>query len=272
MTEEEKSSSSTARELAALEAAYCETDKVVAKHAAKRILHLTDSSSTAAIMSIGSPIAKLHELALKIHKACWANGITLKVAWRSREDERMKEADSRSRFEKDGWMVGYKGFQQIKTFSSKDFQIDLFSSRDNRKCEVYCSRFPDGDAAAINAFAVDWRHFGHFYACPPPYLGVAVIKKLIKDQARGGVVLPRWPGARFWTHLLPDGSHFAKFVVNFMILRPVCVQDPAVKNKLFEGKVSFDLIVVKVDGNGEKAKFVNVSKKSCIVFGCTLCE
>jgi hypothetical protein len=184
----------------------------------------------------------------------------------------MREADSRSRFEKDGGMIDYRGFQKINVVSSNTIQIDLFSSRDNRKCESYCSRFPDGDAVAINAFSADWRKHGQFYACPPPYLGVAVVRKLIKDQARGVVVLPRWPGARFWTHLLPDGCHFAKFVVRFMLFRPVCVQDPAVKNKLFEGRVAFDMIVVEVDGKAEMAKLACVSKQNCILSGCTLCK
>jgi hypothetical protein len=184
----------------------------------------------------------------------------------------MKEADSRSRFEKDGWMIGYKGFQRIKRFAPKALQIDLFSSKDNRKCETYCSRFPDGDAVVVNAFSADWRHHGFFYACPPPYLGVAVLRKLVKDEARGIVVLPRWPGSRFWTHLLPAGKHFAKFVVKFMLFRPYCVQDPAVRNQLFEGKVAIDLIVVEVDGKVKDAKQENVRSDSCINFGCEMCK
>ena len=70
--------------------------------------------------------------------------------------------------------------------------IDLFASRNNRKCDKFISWRNDPEAWAVDAFTVSWSK-GLGYAFPPFAVILRVLQKIIIDKARIILVVPCWP-------------------------------------------------------------------------------
>ncbi|RLU18493.1 hypothetical protein DMN91_008850 [Ooceraea biroi] len=71
------------------------------------------------------------------------------------------------------------------------FDIDLFASYINAKCQTFVSWFPDPFATAIDAFTLDWSEF-YFYTFPPFVLITKVLRKIVNDGAVPRSQHPTW--------------------------------------------------------------------------------
>lgn len=85
------------------------------------------------------------------------------------------------------------------------FDIDLFASHTNAKCETFVFWFPDPFAIAVDTFTLDWSEF-YFYIFPSFTLITQVLKKIINDKAEGILVVLRWP-AQPWFPLFNKLCH-----------------------------------------------------------------
>lgn len=77
------------------------------------------------------------------------------------------EADAASRnknFDTE-WELSNRYFDQIANNFGMP-SVDLFTTRTNKKCTIFYSRYPDPEAAAVDAFTVSWKN-KKFYAFPP---------------------------------------------------------------------------------------------------------
>ena len=80
-------------------------------------------------------------------------------------------------------------------------QVDLFASKDNRKCEQYCSFFPEPEAMATNSLLISWEGmFG--YAYPPVALIPPVLRKVRTDSCSLVLIAPCWPAQAWFPELL----------------------------------------------------------------------
>ena len=88
-------------------------------------------------------------------------------------------ADKASRIKKTDteWVLNREVFRQIIDRFG-DPVIDLFASKDNRKCDSYVSWFPEPEAIAIDAFTLNWNRVGFFYAFPPFALILRTLRKI----------------------------------------------------------------------------------------------
>lgn len=71
----------------------------------------------------------------------------------------------------DGWIQIPNGLCQKSAFEAVlqrfgPFDIDLFASALNAKCDIYVSWLPDPGFLTINAFTLSWERV-FFYAFPP---------------------------------------------------------------------------------------------------------
>ena len=82
-------------------------------------------------------------------------------------------------------------------------EIDLFASRLNHQFPRCISYKPDLDAEAVNAFTMSWSDVT-FCAFPPFCIIPSVLQKIIKDRARGILVVPDWP-SQLWYPILARG-------------------------------------------------------------------
>lgn len=80
---------------------------------------------------------------------------------------------------------------------SEAFDIDLFASLINNKCEnVYVSWFPDPGSIAVDTFTFSWEGL-NFYAFPPFILLPCVLRKIVDDKVAGTLVV-LWSLLQVW--------------------------------------------------------------------------
>ena len=89
-------------------------------------------------------------------------------------------------------------------------QIDLFASAQHHQLRTYCSRTPDSNAFACDAFALNWRNFIS-YVNPPWTLISAVLAKLHAEHAEALVIVPLWRSA-------PWFRQYCRYCVSHVIL------------------------------------------------------
>ncbi|KAG6935305.1 hypothetical protein G0U57_015145, partial [Chelydra serpentina] len=78
---------------------------------------------------------------------------------------------------------------------------DLFATRENRKCHVFCSLQGRSPGSLTDAFLLPWAdHLS--YAFPPFPLVHRVLLKLRRDRARLILIAPAWPRQHWYTTLL----------------------------------------------------------------------
>ena len=84
--------------------------------------------------------------------------------------------------------------RRIHNSITKSFEmpeIDLFASRINNKCDLFCSWSKDPDAKYVDAFTIKWDKF-YFYAFPLFSLILRTLQKIVCDKACGIFVVPYW--------------------------------------------------------------------------------
>ena len=82
------------------------------------------------------------------------------------------------------------------------FDIDLFASRLNALCDIYCAWKPDPRARFIDAFSVNWNKFHKAYVFPPFSVIMKCLQKLCQDQAQAVFVTPLWPTQPWFPKLI----------------------------------------------------------------------
>ncbi|KAJ8018825.1 hypothetical protein HOLleu_42972 [Holothuria leucospilota] len=102
------------------------------------------------------------------------------------------EADCLSRHWEDAsdWMLNKQIFNQIAQ-TLGPFQIDLFASRTNAQCPVYCSWKPDPGSQWVNGFTLTWTNLAA-YVFPPFILIARCLRKVREWKATVCLVTPKW--------------------------------------------------------------------------------
>jgi hypothetical protein len=88
------------------------------------------------------------------------------------------------------------GIQQLHT----SVDVDLFSTRRNRKVQAFVSIEQDDEAIGRDAFSMTWRTFSPLIHPPIPLL-LRCLRKVKEERVRGVVIAPAWSGQP-WSLLL----------------------------------------------------------------------
>ena len=205
-SEEEKSKSSTWRELKAVCLAI---DAFRSDLSNRTIAWFTDNQSIVSIVSNGSRVQNLQDLALELFTICVQCKISLDVKWIPRDLN--AEADSVSR------IVDYDDYTiNDHVFNDLDSQwgphtIDRFACVYNTKLTRFNSRFYQPESEAVDAFTQNWQYDNN-WLFPPIILIPKVIKHLKASNAEGTLVVPCWKSSVFWTLLCEDGVHWNAWI------------------------------------------------------------
>lgn len=133
--------------------------------------------------------AKYNMLARKIWQWAEERKITLFASYIKSEEN--VEADYLSRLTNPDteWSLPDHDFEEISLKLGRPF-IDLFASSNNKKCELFISRYPEKESVRTDAFTQSWSDV---YAFPPFALVLRTLCKIQSDQATGILVVPNWP-------------------------------------------------------------------------------
>jgi hypothetical protein len=119
-----------------------------------------------------------------------------------------------------------------------------------------------GKAVGINAFSLNWKELGFFFACPPPKLTITILCQTAAQKARGVLVVPCWPPSHYWPSLFPDGRHSSNMVVAFKRFRPGCTTGEDVSSFTFKGVPKFDLLMCELSGACDSPFAVNMKSNT----------
>lgn len=111
------------------------------------------------------------------------------------------EAHKKSRLFNDQteWSLDLNMFQAITEMFGTP-SIDMFASRLNCKVQSFVAWRPDPQAAATDAFTLQWN-YDLLYCFPPFSVVHRVLQKLMTDQARVIVIVPLWPTQSWFSKL-----------------------------------------------------------------------
>lgn len=148
----------------------------------------------------GSKSPLLNALAIKVWDWCiarnlWVSAVHIAGKLNVEADEKSRKFNDRHE-----WQINEQCFNEIIE-SYPSLNIDMFASRLNNMLNVYCSWKPDPNSAYVDAFSVNWSNF-EFYAFPPFSLVSKCLNKIIKDKARGIMIVPLWPSQTWFPTLL----------------------------------------------------------------------
>lgn len=156
------------------------------------LVRVDNSTALSYINRMGS-IRFPHLSALTREIWCWCADRDLFIYASYVPSAQNVEADAESRIvsEEMEWTLKQDHFDRISA-AFGPFDIDLFATSINTKCQNFISWFPDPLAYAVDAFSLNWSDF-YFYAFPPFILILRVLRKIIADKAEGILVVPWWP-------------------------------------------------------------------------------
>ena len=235
---EELGTSSTYRELRAIE----EGLKVRGRELQGSFVRWgCDNWAAGVIVRVGSMKSDCHEVALRIAELARQWEIELETFWVSRNEPQIQEVDGLSKdFDAGDYKLGQADFRLLEQ-DFGPFSVDMFASSFSYQFQPFVSRVACSQAAAVDAFTLDWGKTGFMFLHPPVGLIVRVLRYAEACAASGVLVVPVWPGAIFMTELRA-AQRVGKVQV-LRIFRPDLVSPVWIKSKTFHGPARFDFLV-----------------------------
>ena len=238
--QEERSKSSTHRELAAV------------KYVLQSFVHLirhqvvlwhSDNANVAKIITNGSSKDSLQHLALQIFSICMNHDIQIVSKWIPREENDL--ADTISKYvDTDNWGIDLETFDFIQE-EFGIFTFDRFADAGNAKVSRFDSRFHCEGAENVNTFTSHWgNHFN--WLCPPINLIGETIHHAKLCKSKGILLVPEWKSSYFWPLLTPDGEKFYAFVKEYRVLDPFFINEN-LERTVFTGFAKFRTLALLID-------------------------
>lgn len=144
----------------------------------------------------GIRFQKLNNLSKEIWSWCEERNIFIYATYIASKDNTVADMESRSVAIDTEYCLNMQYFQKI-VFEFGNPTIDLFASNINSKCTKFISWRKDPGAIASDAFSINWGNYNNFYAFPPFSLVGRVLNKIIRDQAKGILIVPFWQ-TQYW--------------------------------------------------------------------------
>ena len=144
----------------------------------------------------------MHALALEILAYCAAHDISLEVEWIPRSLNSYTVSVS-CVIDYDDWAVSTIFFHHVSSIFGP-FDVDRFASSLSAKCERFYSKFWCPGCEGVDAFSASWGGVNN-YLVPPVFLVARTLAHLETCRARGTLIVPKWPSARFWPYLFRLG-------------------------------------------------------------------
>ena len=191
LAEEERSSSSTFRELRAIEEGLKAQGE---RLRGKTVRWGCDNWAAGKIVKWGSMKADCHEIAVRIEECCRKFQVRLETFWLSRNSKEIEYCDSWSKeIDTGDYWIEARDFRWIEQ-KYGPFSADFFASDRAWRMKPFFARFGVGESSGLDAFGVSWKSgVGYFH--PPVGLIWKVVRKAEREKAEGVLIAPDWPGS-----------------------------------------------------------------------------
>lgn len=179
----------------------------------KRLLLYSDNVATVACINKGGRSQNPQMAQLVMAFLSWARkkNLTIQAEWVPGSENSLADTDSRIVQTKHEWRLNPHIFQQIDQIWGPH-SIDLFASAINAHLPTFCTRIPDPQALATNAFTIHWApHNG--WINPPFILLPDILQKVEIERATVTLLAPVWPNQPWYPQLL-------SLLIDFPILLP----------------------------------------------------
>jgi hypothetical protein len=240
-TEEEQKLSSGHRELLALLRALEEREETKGAWNQKTTLYwLTDSENLVTFLRKGSKKRDIQEQLLAVLERARALNVKIEPIHLRREDPRIQLADGGSKIpDSDDWSIDDASFQKLNR-KYGPFTIDLFAAENNAKVKRFYSEFFSQSSKGVNAFCHSWD--GEMaWVCPPIKCIINAVFKIEKTEGSGVLLIPKWPTARFWPIIFPDGTNPRSVFKEAEEIQPWLTQNQEARSVL-SGKTKFTFV------------------------------
>jgi hypothetical protein len=204
-SEEEQRLSSGHRELLALFRALEEREQAKGVWSQKTTLYwLTDSENLVTFLRKGSKKRDIQAQLLAVLEKARTLNAKIEPIHLRREDPRIQLANGGSKIpDSDDWSIDEASFQKLNA-KYGPFTIDLFAADNNAKVKSFYSEFFSELSMGVNAFCHSWDG-ETAWVCPPVKCIISRVCKIEKTKGSGVLLIPKWPTARFWPIIFPDG-------------------------------------------------------------------
>ena len=204
-----------------------------------------DNWAASVIVRVGSMKLHCHEVALRIADLVKKWEIELEAFWLSREEIQIKMVDRLSKeFDTSDYKLSSWDFQLLEQ-DFGPFEVDMFASSFSFQFHPFVSRVACSQAAAVDAFTLDWGKAGFMFLHPPVGEIVRVLRYAEACKAAGLLIVPFWPGAIFMTELNAVESRGKVEMVRRF--QPELITPEWIKSKTFQGPARFDFLVYYVN-------------------------
>jgi hypothetical protein len=203
---------------------------------------LTDSSNLVAFLTKGSSKPRIQTDILEILSLTKSLNIRIIPIHLLRSDPRIQIADDGSKFpDSDNWSIDSQTFDSLRE-STGEFTIDIFADNKNTKTKRFYSNFWCQGTLAIDAFTASWDE-EVAWICPPVSQIIPTVQKIGITKGSGLLIIPKWPTARFWPWIYPDGANLSTVFIQQREIRPKVRQNSGAQSAL-RGVTAFPFIAL----------------------------
>lgn len=139
----------------------------------------------------GLQYQNLTQISRLIWEWCAERDIWIFASYIKSKENVIADSESRVLSPETEWELNSTAFTKI-IGKFGQFDIDLFASNINAKCEKFVSWYADPKSYAIDALTISWSCY-FFYAFPPFSLILRCLRKIVTDEATGVLIVPLWP-------------------------------------------------------------------------------
>jgi hypothetical protein len=239
---QEKSFSSGHRELLAVKKSLAHwVDREREVMTRRKIYWATDSTNVVSFLEKGSSRKHIQSEIFEIVNKLMELQSEIIPVHLSREDERIREADLKSKTaDSDDWSIDAGNFNKLKT--RFQLEVDVFASDLNARLPRFYSELFSEKNSGTNAFAQMWGR--GLWLCPPIKHLLTVANELKKRKNCEGILaIPDWPTSHFYNVFFDENKN-AKWPFKIVErIRPYIYQNQGAGGAL-NGKVNYDFYIL----------------------------
>ncbi len=249
---EQSEQSSTFRECLAIFNIFTTNFEFLKSNSNLTVVWLTDNQCLPTIISRGSRVRIIQDLAIAIKEQELKYNIRLHVVWQRRSTKLLQIADSGSKHTNtDEWTIADNDFKTVCDKFGVKPVIDMMATAKNSKCEQFISKLPDKQALAVNIFFYNLVPNIVYYCLPPVKLIIPILHKILESPNITVLfIIPLWKSASFWPQFL-NKNRFQSFVKRIFVFKSTFSAEAS--DCLFQGDKNFSMLAMYIVTSTKKS-------------------